>query len=195
VEHKAHEFEGVYRAGKAVESGISVGVTNADFHPLLRDTTTEVLILRDRLAGPDEQLLFTKYAEALDAFRDSATAWDDWIASQRYSFPEAGSLERERTRSSFSEGIREPVRASLLAYSTTPCSAVAGMGVLPRNPYLQTFVRLTFALSRGAHAVTGAGICRRLQRVGRRRSAGTYDPQYIIAIPFQEISEGFTNQH
>jgi hypothetical protein len=75
------KFETLYRASKAVEGAIGVGVTYQEFGKLLQSFSTELSIANDRPRSPEEQQLVNRYTEALNVLVDSATVWKKKIQS------------------------------------------------------------------------------------------------------------------
>jgi hypothetical protein len=72
-------FDDVYRAGKAIEGSLSVGVTMLKFAELVQEFATEVSIASDKAESRAEKEMVGHYAEALSACQDSLTIWNTKI--------------------------------------------------------------------------------------------------------------------
>jgi hypothetical protein len=70
------KFAAVSRAAKALEAGISVGVTNPKFHDLIQNLYTEIYVARDQVATDREKALLKQYADAAEVYLDSLRLWD-----------------------------------------------------------------------------------------------------------------------
>jgi hypothetical protein len=78
-----HKFESVYRAGKAIEGSLAVGVTYMKFTELVQSFATEVSVAKDKAANPAERQLVELYGEALTGCTDSLTVWKLKIENPR----------------------------------------------------------------------------------------------------------------
>jgi hypothetical protein len=65
-------FEGIYRATKAIDGAIAVGVSYIKFQELLQSLATEILIANDKVKSQQERDLLGMYSEVLSMYRDSA---------------------------------------------------------------------------------------------------------------------------
>ncbi len=73
-----------YHALKAIEGSITVGVSYSDFGALVRNLSTELLILEDRMqADASKQRAYrpvvNELRELLTMYRDSLEVWKDYI--------------------------------------------------------------------------------------------------------------------
>jgi len=67
---------GVYRAAKAMEGSVGVGVTLLRYRELVQALATEVSIANDRAATTLEREMVGHYAAALKAYKDAGTVWE-----------------------------------------------------------------------------------------------------------------------
>jgi hypothetical protein len=75
----AAKFEAAYRAEKAMEGALSIGVAYKDFDRLLQAFASELLITKDRVTTPPEQTLFEGYTEVLTTYQDSRLLWKEQV--------------------------------------------------------------------------------------------------------------------
>jgi hypothetical protein len=73
----ATKFEASYRAGKALEKALAIGVSYKDFDGLLQAFSTELLTTKDRVISPPEQTLLEGYTEVLTTYQDSRVLWKE----------------------------------------------------------------------------------------------------------------------
>jgi hypothetical protein len=73
----ATKFEAAYRAGKALERALAIGVAYKDFEGLLQALSSELLITKDRVTTPPEQTLLEGYTEVLTTYQDSRVLWKE----------------------------------------------------------------------------------------------------------------------
>lgn len=68
-------YELLYRAARAVEGAIVVGVTQTQFGEHLQRLSTEVLVATDRSSSVSEIEMVNAYRDLLATYMDSATLW------------------------------------------------------------------------------------------------------------------------
>ena len=81
-------YEKLYRAGRAVEGAISVGVSYADLGTLVRELSTEVLIAGDLAKTETDKQMVAAYRDAMLTYKDSLTVWKGQIESAKYEWLE-----------------------------------------------------------------------------------------------------------
>lgn len=86
------QYENLYRAAKAIEGSIAVGVNYQKFGELLQNLSTEISIANDKAKSDSEKELLKHYLDALTAYRESATVWKNKIGSARYDFIPTGQI-------------------------------------------------------------------------------------------------------
>lgn len=65
----------LFRAGKALEGAIAVGVNQLSYAELLRGLSTEILVAEATGAGEAERKMVAAYREALKAYGEAAAVW------------------------------------------------------------------------------------------------------------------------
>jgi hypothetical protein len=69
------KFDGVYRAGKAMEGATGVGVNLLKYRELVQAFASEVSIANDRAQTGSEREMVAQYAKALKAYKDAGDLW------------------------------------------------------------------------------------------------------------------------
>lgn len=69
----SNTFEPVYRAGKAVEAAVQVGVAPSRYQELLQAFSTELSIVDDKVSTDDQRALSSLFRAALTAYKDAGT--------------------------------------------------------------------------------------------------------------------------
>lgn len=77
-------YEPLYRAGRAIEGAISVGVSYVEFGNLLRTFSTELLIATDKAKSKADKDMVAAYGDLLLTYKESATLWKAQIDSSKY---------------------------------------------------------------------------------------------------------------
>jgi len=82
------ELNGVYRAARAIEGALAVGVTYQDFSTLVREFSKELLLARDSARYNSAPKLISstldKYAEVLAMYKDSEQVWSLEVREKKY---------------------------------------------------------------------------------------------------------------
>lgn len=86
------QYENLYRAAKAIEGSVAVGVNYQKFGELLQNLSTELSIANDKAKSDNEKELLKHYRDALTAYQESATVWKIKIGSARYDWIPAGEI-------------------------------------------------------------------------------------------------------
>jgi hypothetical protein len=73
-----------YHAFKRIEGATAVGVTKLRYDELVQDASAELLVLKDMSRTPSDLSLVSRYAEALQAYRDAGVLWSEEIEDARY---------------------------------------------------------------------------------------------------------------
>lgn len=73
------KFEPLYRAGKTIESASAVGLNLPKLNELIQGFATEVSIAKDKASAEKERVMVAKYEQALQAYQDCATLWQQKI--------------------------------------------------------------------------------------------------------------------
>ena len=89
------KFENLYRAAKAVDGAIAVGVNYQKFGGLLQDLSTELSIANDKAKSDTEKELLKRYSEVLTTYQDSANVWKGKIEGARYDWIPSGQVYLE----------------------------------------------------------------------------------------------------
>jgi hypothetical protein len=77
------KFGALYRAGKAMEGGVAVGITYAKFGERLQDMATELSIANEKAHTEAERELVAAYGQALSTFSRALLAWNAKIEGDR----------------------------------------------------------------------------------------------------------------
>jgi hypothetical protein len=75
-------FDAVYRAGKAIEAAMPIGVDYSHMGELIQRFATELSIAADQADTEQEKEVIAAYEDGLSAYRDSMTVWG-WQLGQR----------------------------------------------------------------------------------------------------------------
>ncbi len=78
--------EATYRAFKAIEGAVTVGVNRSQFSELLQRAATELLTLKDVVTETADTLPYRVYGEAFLVYQDAGTLWTASIDAARYDF-------------------------------------------------------------------------------------------------------------
>lgn len=86
------KYENLYRAAKAIEGAIAVGITYPKFGELLQNLSTEISIANDKAKSDTEKELLKSYFEVLTTFQESSTVWKYKIEGSRYDWIPKGQI-------------------------------------------------------------------------------------------------------
>ena len=103
---RKEKFENVYRAAKAVEGALGVGVNLPKFTELVQTFSTEVSIAADTASNSTEKTMVGLYREALAAYQDSLTVWQKKIGGHQESLGIANDPELRRIVETYPIGGR-----------------------------------------------------------------------------------------
>lgn len=87
-----NKFDAASREFRSLETAVTNGVNALGLEPAVRRFEAEVATLGDRVTTVRERTVFKQFAASAEAFRDSATLWDEaraggWIPGAYMTFP------------------------------------------------------------------------------------------------------------